>query len=197
MKFLSKSRDSKILSSGITYQEGRAENNLKLRQHLLAEQKNFCAYTEKFIEGLDSCEVEHFDSSKKYNDNYFNYYAVIRKANQYKKDEQYQDASFFETLFFQNKQEFAARIQYLSEGVYEETDEKDTEAAELIDFLGFNNPVLSDERKNHIRRLKNIFSVAKFSKEKQKEYLLNHKRELSFITAIEVELGINLSKFYE
>ena len=48
---------------------------------LLLEQSNFCAYTEKYITGLDSVEVEHFNASIKYNDDYFNYYAVIRSAN--------------------------------------------------------------------------------------------------------------------
>jgi len=45
MKFLSKKTDSEILEKGITYKENSSIHNKKLLKLLIAEQKNFCAYT--------------------------------------------------------------------------------------------------------------------------------------------------------
>ena len=143
MKFLSKREDSAILKLGLTYNKNASENNRKLNELLLAEQKNFCAYTEKYIGPLDSVEVEHLNSSKKYNDDYYNYYTVLRKANEYKikKDKKYVGATFFDSLFFQDDTNFRQRVTY-ADGIYYELNEEDTEAKELIDFLGFNEAPL-------------------------------------------------------
>jgi len=118
MKFFEKNPASKINQQGLVYKENRSKANAEILKLLLLEQKNFCSYTEKYIQELDACEVEHFDASKKYNDNYLNYYAVIRKANQYKKDAQYAGASFFTNLFFQQPNGFNSRIKFVG-GQYE------------------------------------------------------------------------------
>lgn len=194
MKFLSKKDDSEVLARDVRY-TNRAENNRELLRLLKLEQRNFCAYTEKFIEELDSCEVEHFDSSKKINDNYYNYYAVLRSANLIKKDEQYVGSSFFTNLFFQDSDSFNLRIQYDS-GLYQEVDPNDQEAKDLIDFLGFNHNTLSTQRSRHIRRVKNHFAEANFNDENRIEYFRDNNEELSFVTALEIELGIDLSEFY-
>ena len=139
MKFLSKSEDSPILKRGLKYVKG---DNSELRKLLLEEQKNFCAYTEKYVEHLDSVEVEHFNSSIKKNDDYYNYYAVVRKANLYKKDEKYNGAAFFDSLFFQKN--FDSRIRFVpGDLVYEEINTGDTEAIDFIDFVGFRCGYLS------------------------------------------------------
>lgn len=191
MKLLDKSPESSILKKNLTYQKNNAENNKILKKELLKEQKNFCAYTEKYIQELDATEVEHFNSSIKYNDDYFNYYAVIRKANQYKKDNLYSDAKFFETKFFQNKDELNSRIQF-RDGCYFQVEESDNEAEELIDFLGLNHPDLAQQRTRHINRLVKNFELAKYSKEQCIDYFKTHIDELSFITAIEEKLKIEL-----
>ena len=191
MKFLSKNPNSVILEKVLSYQKHNAENNKSLRKALLKEQKNFCAYTEKYIHQLDATEVEHFNSSIKYKDDYYNYYAVLRKANQYKKDNKYANSKFFETRFFQNKDEFNSRIQY-KDGIYFQTKETDKEAEELIDFLGFNHPNLHQQRKRHVKRLAKTFKDADYSKEQCFEYFQEHIEELSFITAIEDIFKIDL-----
>ena len=190
MKFLSKQQSSVILKKGLTYKKDR--DNSKLREELQNEQKQFCAYTEKYIQELDSSEVEHFNSTLKYNDDYFNYYAVIRNANLYKKDEAYKEASFFDSLFFQNEEEFNSRIKYVG-GLYYETDENDEEAKDLIDFLGFNHSKLYKQRKRHVKRLSKTFEAAKYSTKDYIKYFREHKEELSFITAIEEEFKVDLS----
>lgn len=199
MKFLTKDSGSDILASGMTYQKNKAENNRLLKEKLLIEQHQFCAYTEKYIQELDSVEVEHFDSSKKYADDYFNYYVVLRWANSHKRDVKYQKkkAAFFSTLFFQDQTEFDRRVQYdASDLVYEEVDIADSEAIELIDFLGFNHHNLFEQRRKHINRLKSIFKDAGYSIAQILDYLQRHPEELRFITAIEAEFGIDLSAHY-
>ena len=61
---------------------------------MISEQKNFCAYTEKYLKPLDSPEVEHFNSKIKYQDDYYNYYAVLRAANLYKQDDESSDSGY-------------------------------------------------------------------------------------------------------
>jgi hypothetical protein len=195
MKFFSKNSSSEILKQGLTYQKNRAENNAKLKDLLIQEQYHFCAYTEKYFDELDSVEVEHFDSSKKYNDDYFNYYAVLRKPNLYKKDEAYKNSKFFETLFFQNQTVLMKRIHYIKdEFVFEATDDSDQEAKDFIDFLGLNNHDLYNCRKNHIKRL--AFILPNLNDSQKINYFQNHRTELSFITMIEHEFDLELSEFY-
>jgi len=198
MRFLAKNPDSPILKQNLQYLVNNPANNKNLKMLLLEEQKNFCAYTEKYVDGLDSVEVEHFNAAKKYRDDYYNYYAVLRKANIYKKDEKYKDAPFFDSLFFQTPDEFSKRIIYVKgDFIYMKIDVNDTEAAGFIDFLGLNQKELTENRKRHIARLKVIFSLAHFNYDKGIEYFRKHKDELKFITAIEVELDIDLSEFYK
>jgi hypothetical protein len=189
MKFLSKKADSLILAKNLTYKKGQAGNNAILRRALQIEQKNFCAYSERYIKHTDSPEVEHFDASKKDSDNYYNYYAVIRWANQAKEDEKYVGNSFFTSLFFHDSAQFNARIAY-SRGEYYILKDDDQEAQDLIDFLGFNKYELFTDRENHIQRLK--FILKDFTSEERLTYFSIHKEELSFITAIEAEFGIEL-----
>ncbi len=195
MKFLSKHKNSIILTAGLTYKKNASSNNAELLNHLKEEQKNFCAYTETYFKHLDTVHVEHFDSSKKYNDNYFNYYAVLGSANQYKKDGKYISASFFSSLFFQDINEFNKRIAY-NNGIYYEVNETDTEAKDFIDFIGLNHPKLEKDRANHIARLKDVFNQGNYDSKAIINYFTKHKTELSFITAIENHFKINLSTLY-
>ncbi|MBP9886133.1 MAG: hypothetical protein KBF93_07535 [Leptospiraceae bacterium] len=191
MKFLSKKTNSNISSQGLTYQDNRSANNKKLLNELISEQKNFCAYTEKYLKPLDSPEVEHFNSKIKYQDDYYNYYAVLRAANLYKQDEKYPNASFFKNLFFQSEDELKKRIVY-SDGIYQEVNPQDIEAKEFIDFLGLNDNRLYTERARHVHRIKHL--VSNYSKEEILDFLKRYKEELSFITALEVELNIDLTQ---
>lgn len=83
------------------------------------------------------------------------------------------------------------------DGIYEEIQENDQEAIDLIDFLGFNDHNLYKNRKRHLNRLRKNFDHASYNKEECIEYFRDHKEDLSFITAIEIELELDLSEFYE
>ncbi|HMR90325.1 MAG TPA: hypothetical protein PKD51_19320 [Saprospiraceae bacterium] len=197
MKFFSNKDDSIILTNGLVYKENRSTQNLRIKEILIAEQHGFCAYTEKYFEPLDSSEVEHFNSSIKYKDDYYNYYATLRKPNLYKKDEDYKGSSFFQTRFYQNQDLLSQRIAYIKgEFVFEEVETNDAEARDFIKFLGLNNHDLLKARQSHCNRLKGIFRLASFSTEDILAYFRTHKNELSFITTLENELGLDLSEFY-
>jgi hypothetical protein len=191
MKFLAKNKVSEIYSENITYVSG--SDNSELRLKLLNEQMNFCAYTEKYISGIDSAEVEHFDPSKKNNDDYFNYYTTLRFANERKmgKYKEHIGSDFFNSLFFQNSADFNKRIKY-NDFVYEVVDEGDEDAKKLIDYLGFNDDYLFSVRIKHIQRLRE--TIGTFNPEEKLEYFRKNKEDLSFITAIEKELNIDLSE---
>jgi hypothetical protein len=196
MKFLSKDPNSTILADGLTYQENSAANNKNLLVRLLAAQYNFCAYSEKYIDNLDAVEVEHFDASKKYADDYFNYYAVLRVMNMQKRDVAFRGNLFFTTLFFHDKAVLYQRIRYVKEDFsFEAINSEDQEAHDLIEFLGMNNDKVYRQRKNHINRLQSLKSDAKYGDVKFCDYLKKHPQELSFITALEHEFGVLLPDF--
>jgi uncharacterized protein (TIGR02646 family) len=197
MKFLTKNPNSEILAKGITYKKDQSKNNEWLRDLLLLEQKRFCAYSEIYIRDSISVEVEHFDPSKKYNDNYYNYYSVLHSCNSHNKKmyEFYKGSGFFNSLFFQDNTEFNKRIKY-KDGFYQEIDPEDSEAIELIEFLGFNRLQIAQDRDAHIEFLKKVFADANYSKEQQLEHFRKFNHHLDFITAIEVELELDLSEFY-
>lgn len=198
MKFLTKTSASDILAEGLRYQFNKPANNRFLCQVLLDEQRNFCAYTEKYISHLDSVEVEHLNAALKFSDDYYNYYAALRSANLIKKDEKYRDASFLMNLFFQNKRHLDSRIQYVvGEYVYEEIGLDDQEAFDFIDFLGLNDSQMFESRRRHITRLRNIFVDAGYSDNAAKiDYFKLHPEELSYVTSIEAEFNLDLSEFY-
>jgi hypothetical protein len=196
MRFLAKTSKSAILHSGMKYRE--SGDNGPLRNALIGEQNGFCAYTEKYLEPLDSVEVEHFDSSlKKKDDDYWNYYAVIRKANLYKKDEKYIGATFFASKFFHDNEKIRSRIGYAPgnssiPGTFYEIDETDVECRDLIDFLGCNDLRLSLQRQEAIDFLREKFLDSNWTTDQLKAFFLRHRRLLSFPTAIEAEFGIDL-----
>lgn len=195
MKFLGKTDKSEIYTSGKTYVMN-GDNSI-LREMLLAEQKNFCAYSEKYIDDLDTVEIEHFNPDKKGNDDYYNYYAALRSCNAHNKRvyPDFKGSTFFISLFFQNNEELAQRLEY-RDGQYQETDETDFEMIGLIEFLGFNRQQLYNDRKKHIKLLKSTFEDGNYTKEQQLNYFRNNPQQLDFITAIEIELELDLSEFY-
>ncbi len=193
MKFLSKKADSIILAQGIVYKP--KGDNTKLRDLLINEQKNYCAYTEKYLQPLEQVDVEHFNSQlkKTIDDNYYNYYAVITTANKYKKDEQYRGASFFQNPFYQDSMKLNERISF-SNNIYFEIDENDIEAKNFIDFLGLNHPKLSEERKRHVKRKAAHFQNAGFTLDKIIEHFKEYPEELSFITAVNAEFEFDFTE---
>ncbi len=193
MKFLAKSPQSEVLAQKLVYKSGNTDRNAHIKRLLTNEQKGFCAYTEKVFWGTDSPEVEHFNRLIKEADNYYNYYAAVRWANAYKsrKDRQYEGASFFQSLFFQNKETFGQRIRFVSsDNVYEEIDLNDTEASDFIAYLGLNSEQLVTDRVRHINQLREL---APFIEKDWLGYFRRNRYELSFVTAIETAFTLDLT----
>lgn len=187
MKFLNKRSDSKILAENLVYKKG---DNSRLREELLSEQHRFCAYTERKLSRTDNVHIEHFDPSLKYTseDDYYNYYAVIPWGNFQKKSKSYRG-----NRFFQSVNEIKQRIKY-EDGEFKAIQENDNDADSLIDYLGFNELDLFEDRNNHVERLKGIFEN---NTEELLAHLQNHPADLSFPTAIEAEFGIDLTEIIQ
>lgn len=189
MKFLAKKEQSAIIAAGLTYKvDGK---NTKLHEALLKEQSGFCAYSEAFLRPIDLGEIDHFDPrlKSKPEDHYGNWYVIYAKLNRKKK----RDIRQFQPILNPSSAQLAQRIKY-EDGIFQPADLSDTEAKNLIKFLGMNDEYLVQCRQNHIERLKEI-RMDYGSDEKFIAFLAKpkHKAELSFITALEHELNLGLS----
>ena len=195
MKYLKKTETSEILKQNLRYKSGNTENNRRIRELLVIEQNGYCAYTEKKLTGLDSVEVEHFNPVKKNEDDYYNYYSVIRRANQLKtrteNQTEFQGASFFESRFFQSQNGFEERIAFIPDDLkYEARSPDDKEAKQLINYLNLNDVDLITERRNQIIMLNDFCGDDSGT---LKAYLKKHPERASFPTAIEAAFNITLS----
>jgi len=171
----------------------------------MQEQFNFCAYREQRLLSTASVSVEHFNATLKNTeaDNYYNWYAVVQFINNRKRDKKYKTeaqakSSFFGSMFFQNPIELADRIAYSKElNQFYEVDETDTEAAQLIDFLNLNHEQLMKHRANFVQRKQEQFEESGFqSNEEMLAWFRRHPEDVSFVTALESTLELDLSEFY-
>jgi len=190
MRFLSKNNKyikSQIQSNDLRYKE--KGSNTELANLLLREQKNFCAYTEWYFWKNDDFHIDHFDDNLKNTekDNYYNWYVVKGKTNISKPK---LDQRFLPILNPASPELFQ-RIVY-KDGIYQRSDFKDKEAKNLIDFIGANAPKVVEDREIHIDKLKDLREQYG-NDDSFKDYLKRHKTELSFITAIQYELDLDLT----
>lgn len=184
MKFLQKTEDSEIIARALTYD--RQSDRSEIRRLLKIEQKGFCAYSERYIQETDSPEIEHFDGRLKGSDEdgYSNWYLVLRWMNSHKakKIEPYLP------ILSPYAEDLADRIRY-DDGLFVAREE-DAAAQNLINYLGFNRYELCTDRNKHIERVKMVLrEFCDNDKELLKAYLLEDPIQLSFITALEIELG--------
>lgn len=165
-------------------------DNRPLRVALLEAQRGYCAYTEKRVDELDTCAVEHFDPRMKGSDDWLNWYATLQSANQRKRrhERALAEAGFFTSRFFQGAAG-AARVRYVpGRGAYKAVDPEDDEARELIEYLGFNDPTLHDVRRRHVKRVRD--TLARIDRSEWIDWFRAHPEDLSFITAVEAELEL-------
>jgi len=189
MRYLSKNSQSVIITNNWKYTN--SGHRPKIRQVLIQEQQGYCAYSEKYISPTHASEIEHFDDRKKKtaDDNYWNWYAVLRKMNQIKMGKKIEN---YMPILDPHNPQVNQRIYYKA-GQFQTVQPGDIEAQNLIDFLGLNNPTLADERQRFIDRKKDE-KKRFFSNDTQGfiDYLKDDPDDLSFITALEIELGIKL-----
>lgn len=187
MKFLKKNNDSEVLEEGLNYRN--PSQRIRIREVLLIEQSGFCAYSERYALNTDSIHIDHFDPRFKNteDDNYNNWYAVFGWMNEHKP----KNIEPFLPILSPSSIELNDRIEYV-EGEFKETNTTDIEAKNLIKFLGLNRYELYNDRQNHISRIKSIRDMCE-NDEEFLEVISNNLTYLSFLTALEIELEMNLT----
>lgn len=186
MRYLRKSTESEIIKQG--WQYTKQHHRSSICDELRKEQQNFCAYTEKYIDPIDSCDIEHFDDRKKNtaDDSYWNWYAVLHWANLRKRR-----IKNFLPILLPHDETLPHRVCY-SDGQFRAVHEDDIEAIHLIEFLGWNDPILAEERANTVARIKEIRDFHNGDDTAFLAYITERPKFLSFISVLEVELGLAL-----
>jgi hypothetical protein len=188
MKYLAKDPQSLIIAAGWKY--STQSHRPKIRQQLLAEQCGFCAYTERHVDPLDACEIEHFDDRQKptLEDSYWNWYAVHRLSNQQKPR-----IEKFLPILMPYDPTLPQRIHY-NEGAFRAINPADLEAVNLIKFLGWNDPTLAMSRQKHVARIRDT-QQRFFPNDPAgfRAYIVQHPDNLNFKTVLEAELGMEFS----
>ena len=186
MKYLSKKNDSEILKKEWKYKT--KSQRPKIRAALLKEQKGFCAYSERYIQQTDSPEIEHFDPRIKptSKDGYQNWYAVLNWLNIHKPKK----IEPHLPILHPSSPDLKERILY-KDGLFQVANKDDEEAQNLINFLGWNKMEVVTDRQKHVQRVK--FMKEMLAEETLfLEQLKKDKLNLSFATALEAELGIDI-----
>ncbi len=194
MKFFEKGDHAAF--EGATYRQ--KGDNRPLREALFSSQRGFCAYSEIRIQPEHTTAVEHFDPTLKGSpdDGYTNWYGVLQRYNQLKrtKEVKHTGASFFASRFFQTPGGFDERVGYLAgDFVYEPRREDDAEAHAFIDYLSLSSAELAEARCRQVRRLREIFDLGEFTDEEKVAWFRDFPADLSYVTVLEAELGLDLS----
>lgn len=188
MRYLSKSTASRVIREGWRY--STTSHRPQIRAELLAEQRGFCAYTERYVAPVDACEIEHFDDRLKNTDqdDYWNWYSVLRWANQRKKR-----IERYLPVLAPHDPSVQTRIRY-DHGAFQVVEPDDVEAANLIELLGWNDPTLAQYREKFVSRTKEYRAVFfEGDDEGFVEFLRSDPERLSFISVLEVELKLMFS----
>ncbi|MCU0346780.1 MAG: hypothetical protein MUC59_07540 [Saprospiraceae bacterium] len=182
MQFLKKNPQSALTQ--LRYSEVKERD--ALRKGLLREQYGFCAYSERFVKQSDSCNIEHFypkGENPEKEDDYMNLYAAHSWMDAHKPKK----IAPYLPILEPHATDLHDRICYEG-GIFKCVNEGDKEAENLVEFLGFNKYEVSEDRRKHIGRVKQLRSWN--TETEFLEYLKKHRQELSFATALEKELGI-------
>lgn len=188
MRYLKKDPQSSLLQEAYRYE--KVSDRPKIRYQILKEQRGFCAYSERFIKVTDETDIEHFDPRLKDtpDDGYKNWYVVLPWFNSRKPKK----IEPFLPILSPSSPDIAKRIYYQKEtGVFQATDEDDLEAKNLIRFLKWDCNEFAEDCLKHVSRIREIRDLCgdeAFFLTKLQSY----KDNLSFATALEAELGIDV-----
>lgn len=186
MKFLFKRADSEIVRRNLKY--SKASERKEIQRILREEQNGFCAYTEIYFRNTETVHIEHFypkTENPKKEDDYFNLYLVIGWINERKAKK----IAPFLPITNPYEENLSEKMEY-EDGVFSG---KDKETQNLIDFLGLNLPELVQDRQKHIANILEVKESCGEDLEFFFEVFTKDKYNLSFLTALEYELGLNLS----
>ncbi len=179
MRFLRKSEEIPAGFEGLEY----PRDQKGILRELLAGQKGFCAYSEKFFEPLDSPNVEHFDPRIKGADDFRNWYAVVGKIN----GRRARKIDSYLPLPAPGSADVQSRIKY-EDGEFRPVNDEDVEIENLIRFVRANDELTVKHRESHVRRMADLREWK--SEAELHFHLSRHPQDLSFPTALEHALGI-------
>jgi hypothetical protein len=184
MRYLKKSPQSPIIANGWQYEKQSDRPNI--RDALKREQMGFCAYSEEYLSPITQVEIEHFDPDLKETaaDSYWNWYAVISWMNSHKSKK----IAPYKPILNPSSPDITQRIKY-EKGLFVTTDSNDREAKNLIDFLGWNRPEVCEARRAHVSRIRDLQQLCG-DDPLFFDTLIHHPENLSFFSALQVELGI-------
>jgi len=185
MRFLEMPDAAPQAFGGLTY--AIKGHRAHIRRLLVDLQRGYCAYSERWLdEPLDSEEIEHFTNDIKgsEHDGFFNWYVVLRKANQLKMGKHWSE---YQPLPEPYTVEVQQRLDY-KEGVFCPKNQGDQPISNLIEFTGAQDYPVVAERRNHISRIR--WYRTQLTAEQFEQMFREDPRQLSFPTAIEAELGI-------
>ncbi len=190
MRFLKKKTISEILTKNWKYSSTNPPRNKKIKEILLTEQSGFCAYSEVYIRPIDSCDVEHFDERLKNTseDNYYNWYAVSHFFNSKKTNRKIKNFIPMLSPSFEN---ISQKIKY-EDSLFQPKEENDSETKNLIGFIGMNVPELVEYRNKFIAQKVRDRDDLNLSQDEFIFWLESNPENLSFISALESELGLSL-----
>lgn len=183
MRYLRKSNNSQVLANDWQY----PKDSKKIREELGYEQIGFCAYSERYMKRTDAVDVEHFDPRLKNteNDNYWNWYAVLSWMNKHKP----RNIEPFEPILQPYSEEVRRRVHY-QHGQFLVVNPDDQEALNLITYLGWNKPELAEDRRKHVKRIREVQQKLGGTQDEFFDFLLRDPDNLSFFSALNVELDI-------
>jgi hypothetical protein len=188
MKRVLKFKESKIISSNLSYRENG--DNSELSKLLLEEQKGLCAYTETFLGRSDKKEIDHFNPKYNFNErnNYYNLFLVKGQWNSEKSNKW----DSFQPVLHPCDPNFEARILY-DQGDYYAANTDDIEAKNLIELLKLDDPDLAIERKKYIYRKRSELAAFGSSIEDFfKTLISDDMNSIQFLRAIENEFKIDI-----
>ncbi len=190
MRFAIKKANSKAIS--FVYKDG---DNTAIKEVLKEEQRNFCAYSERYLRKTDLGHIEHFDNRLKNTsgDNYYNYYFVLAWANTSKpKIDNFLPIIKPEQAFAKNENETDRIFYDKATNKYEPINQNDVEAQNLIDFVDLNHQDLFEDRLKAVQRIAKLQKISNLSTTDLEDAILDDPLYLDFITAIETHFRLRL-----
>lgn len=191
MRRIKKPPDSKAKT--LQYSKNNAHHNRKIKDILLAEQKNICAYTESYVAREDGCDVDHFNPELKATDDdgYDNYFAVKSQWNKEKSS----TAKWmkFQPILHPTDDTFESRIHFHPPDARYFADVRDVAANNLINFLNLNDPDLKRQRHLYLERKRKELERSLESPDIHfKNLLTAEPQAVYYIRAINETFGINV-----
>jgi len=190
--------NSKIITDALQYNCRRGANNSVLGNTLLKEQKNFCAYSEEFIDPIsDANDIEHFNPNLKCSDFdlYSNWFKVKNKVNFRKrlKELEFKKKNIsFDDILQPCENDFEEKLVYIV-GEYRFEESSDIKVKNLIDLLELNIPEKIEQRRNFIIRKRKEIDSFGVSPEDFFSILIEEDiKQVSYLRVIQEEFKIDI-----